>query len=170
MTAGKVSFDAGGSPRLVIEDAAALNECLERLFLACRRSLRVRARRLDPDFYYSDSFSRVCESLITRDLRNELLFLVEDEQHLMRTNSRLLTLARRFSSYIKIRVIPKEYIEQPEMFVLCDDSGYLHQPSVDRPRSLLDTSDRGNVQRLNLRFKELWERSAQPFELFTTGL
>lgn len=147
-----------------------MSECVERLFLACRRSLRVRARRLDLDFYQLESFTQACQSIITRDLRNELLFLVEDEQHLIKTNTRLVAIARQFSSYVKIRVIPEEYIERQEMFVLCDDDSYLHQPHVDRARGLMDTSDRGTVRRLGLRFKDIWDRSSPPVELFTTGL
>lgn len=170
MTNGKVSFEADDTTRLVIEDAAAMNECIERLFLACRRSLRVRAKRLDLDFYFSDSFTRSCQSIVTRDLRSELLFLVEDPKHLMRTNSRLVALARQFSSYVKIRAIPEEYIERQEMFVLSDATGCLHQPSMDRPRGFLSTSDRGTVRQLDLRFNDLWAHSAQPAELFTTGL
>jgi len=170
MTEGRVSVDSGNTPRLVVEDAPAMNECIQRLFLACQRSIRVRAPRLDFDFYYSETFMETCKSIVTGDLRNELLFLVEDEEHVMRTNTRLITLARQFSSYVKIRVIPEEYIEQPEMFVLCDDTGYLHQPNVDRPRGLLDTSDPGTVRQFKRRFTDLWDRSTQPVELFTTGL
>lgn len=166
----RVSFEAGGSPRLRVEDSTAMNECIERLVLACNQSLRVQAKRLDYDFYYSDAFVQACLSVIKRDLRNELQFLVEDEWHLMKTNVKLVGLARRYSSYIKLRVIPEEYIEQREMFVLCDASGCLHQPSVDHPTGFLSTSDRGTVRQFSRRFKDLWERSSQPTELFTTGL
>lgn len=170
MTDGRVSFDESGSHRLFIEGTDAMNQCIERLFLACRQTLMVRAGRLDFEFYFSDSFTECCQSVVVRDMRNEMLFLVEDEQYVMRANSRLVALARRFSSYIKIRVIPEEYIEHQEMFIVCDGAGYLHQPSIEQPQGFMNPSDRGTARQLSLRFKDLWERSSQPAELFVTGL
>lgn len=166
----KVSIDGADSPRLVINGLAAMNEAAERLFLACRNILIVRAPRLDLDFYFTESFTECCQSIVVRSLRNELMFLVEDEKHLLRANIRLVALARQFSSYVKIRVIPEELVGQQEMFIVCDATGYLHQPSVDHARGLMSISDRGTARQLALRFKDLWERSPQPEELFTTGL
>lgn len=170
MSGRGISLESSDSPRLTIDGVDAMNECIERMFLACRNSLMVRAPRLDFEFYFSPSFQECCEAIVVREMRNELLFLVEDEQYLMRANSRLITLARRFSSYVRIRVIPKEYIEQQETFIVCDDSAYLHQPNIDHPRGVMHASDRGRARQLGVRFKDLWERSTQPFELFTTGL
>jgi len=160
----------GDSPRLVIDGAGAMNQCIERLFLACRRCLLVRARRLDFDFYFSDAFGECCQSIITGDLHNEILFLIEDDKYLMHANARLVALARRFSSYIKVKVVPEECIERDEMFIVQDSSGYLHQPNVDFARGVLDTADRGAASRLERRFRGLWERSAEPPELFVAGL
>jgi len=170
MTQDKVSIEGSDSPRLLVEGVGALNECIERLFLGCRSAVIVRAPRLDLDFYFSDSFTECCRSIIVRDLRNELLFLVEDERHLMKANTRLVTLARQFSSYVRIKVIREEYVEHQEMFIVCDREAYLHQPSVDRPKGFMNTSDRGVAGQLALRFKDLWERSEPPEELFITGL
>ncbi|MBS1270643.1 MAG: hypothetical protein MAG794_01601 [Gammaproteobacteria bacterium] len=168
--ANEVSVGLSDSPHLVIDGTTAMNECIERVFLACRRSLIIRARRLDFAFYFSESFTECCQSVVKQGLRNEILFLVEDEQYLMRTNTRLVTLARQFSSYIKIRAIPEEYIEHQEMFIVCDDIAYVHQPNIEHPKGLLNTSDRGTARKLGLRFKDLWQRSIPPPELFSIGL
>lgn len=170
MSDGKASIDSSDPPRLAIDGTGAMNEAIERLFLACRNTLIVRAPRLDFDFYFSESFTECCRSIIVRDMRNELLFLVEDEKHLLRVNVRLLSLARQFSSYVKIRVIPEEYLEHQEMFIVCDSLAYLHQPSADHPRGIMSIDDRGTARRLFLAFKDLWDRSPQPEELFTLGL
>jgi len=170
MSDERVSIDDQDKPRLAIEGADAINECIERLFLGCRHSIKVRAPRLDSDFYFSETFSECCRSIIVRDLRNQLQFLVEDEQYVTRANSRLVALARQFSSYVKIRVIPQEYVERQEMFIVSDDDAWLHQPSLERPRGVMASQDRGAARQLSLRFTDLWERSAPPAELFTTGL
>lgn len=170
MSEGRMSFDETGPQRLRLDDDTAINEGIERMFLACRSSLVVRARRLDFDFYYSEAFTESCRSIVARDLRNELLFLVEDEKFIMKVNARLVALARQFSSYVKIRVIPEEYIERQEMFIVSDAAGYLHQPHIDQPRAFLDFADRGAARQLSLRFDDLWQRSAPPGELFTAGL
>lgn len=170
MTEGKVSFDESGPQRLRLDGNPAINEGIERIFLACRGSLMVRAQRLDFDFYFSETFTECCQSIVARDLRNELLFLVEDEKFVMKVNARLVALARQFSSYVKIRVIPEEYIERQEMFIVSDATGYLHQPHIDHPRAFMDIADRGTARQLGLRFNELWQRSAPPGELFTAGL
>ncbi len=107
---------------------------------------------------------------MTRNLRNELLFLVEDEQYVIKANSRLVALARQFSSYIKVRVIPRELIKHQEMFIIHDAVGYLHQPNIEYPKGFMSTGDRGTAGQLGRRFKDLWDRGIQPNELFTTGL
>ncbi|MGA8262169.1 MAG: hypothetical protein WB783_18340 [Arenicellales bacterium] len=170
----KVSIEGSDSPsssaRLLVEGPDALNECIERLFLACRGFLIVRAPRLDLDFYFSEVFTECCRSIIVRDLRNELRFLVEDEAHIMKANTRLVSLARQFSSYVKVRVAREEYVEHREMFVVCDSVAYLHQPNAEVPKAFMNTSDRAAARRLGLQFKDLWDRSASPEELFTMGL
>lgn len=170
MTEKGISMEGAGSLNILIDGAQAMNECIERLFLSCRHSLMVRAPRLDFEFYFSESFAECCQSLIVRDMRNEILFLIEDEPYLMRANVRLLALARQFSSYIKIRVIPEEYLEKQETFIVCDALGYLHQPNIEYPKGVMNPSDRGVARQFSLRFKDLWDRSPQPTELFTTGL
>lgn len=169
MTSG-VSIDGSDPQRLIIDGSAAMNECIERMFLACRNTLAVRAHRLDFDFYFSQAFVECCQSIVTRNLRNELLFLVEDEQFVIKANSRLVTLARQFSSYVKVRVIPQELIKRQEMFIVRDAVGYLHQPNIEYPKGFMSSEDRGTAGQLGRRFKDLWDRGIQPNELFTTGL
>lgn len=170
MTNEQASFIAAGSPRLAIHGAAAMNECIERLVLACRNTLTVRAGRLNFPFYASESFTECCQSILGRELRNELQFLVEDEQHLMRFNARLIALARQFSSYVKLRVIPEQYIEQPEMFIIRDGAAYLHQANTDYPNGVMELDAPGTARRFKRRFEDLWARSNPPAELFTLGL
>lgn len=170
MTDGKASFDESEPQRLRLDGDTAINECIERMFLACRNSLMVRAKRLDFDFYFSEAFTECCQSIVARNLRNELLFLVEDEKFVMKANARLVALARQFSSYVKIRVIPEEYIERQEMFIVSDAASYLQQPHIDHPRGFMNIADRGTARQLSLRFNDLWQRSAPPGELFTVGL
>ena len=170
MSEGKIRIDGSDPQRLAIDGTNALNECVERLFLACQSIIMVRAPRLDLDFYFSDTFTECCRSIMVRDMRNQLQFLVEDEQYIMKMNVRLVALARQFSTYIKVRVIPEEYIEHQEMFIVCDATGYLHQPSAEYPKGFMGTSDPGTARQLSQRFKDLWERSTPPAELFTAGL
>lgn len=170
MTEKGISIEGSESTGISIDGNEAMNECVERLFLSCRHSLTVRAPRLDFDFYFSESFTECCRSIVVRDMRNEILFLIEDEKHLMRASSRVIALARQFSSYIKIRAIPEEYVEKQETFIVCDSTAYLHQPNVEYPRGVFSESERGIARQFNLRFKDLWDRSAPPKELFTTGL
>jgi len=164
------AFGGDGEPRAAVEGAGAMSECAERLFLACRQSVLVRAWRLDLDFYFSQSFTESCQSIVTRDLRNEILFMVEDERFVMQVNTRLVSLGRRFSSYVKVKVIPEEYIEHQEMFIVVDGSAWMHQYSLEQDRALMSLSDRGNAGRLARRFRDLWDRSEPPAEMFTTGL
>lgn len=170
MTNDNLSHDESEPGRLLIDGNTAMNECIERMFLACRSTIQVRARRLDYDFYFSQAFTECCQSIVARSRRNELMFLVEDEKFVIKANVRLVALARQFSSYIKVRVIPETLVKHQEMFIVSDDSGYLHQPGIDIPRGVMNPSDPGNAHRLGRQFKDLWDRSEQPAELFATGL
>ncbi len=170
MTDNDLSRAESGTGRLLLDGNTAINECIERMFLACRSSIRVRARRLDYDFYFSQAFTECCQSIVARNMRNELLFLVEDEKFVIKANVRVVALARQFSSYVKVRVIPETLVKDQEMFIVADDTGYLHQPGIDIPRGFMHPSDPGNAHRLGRHFKDLWDRSEQPAELFATGL
>lgn len=134
MTDNNLSYDESGSGRMLVDGNTAMNECIERMFLACRSNIQVRARRLDYDFYFSQAFTECCQSIVSRSMRNELMFLVEDEQFVIKANVRLVALARQFSSYVKVRVIPEALIKHQEMFIVSDSTGYLHQPGIDTPR------------------------------------
>lgn len=147
-----------------------INQSITEIFDHCQRLLMIRAPTLAFDFYHGDAFSSSCLSIITGNLHNRILFLLDDEQHLQHSSLRLIQLARKYSSYIKIKILPLEYKDRQDMFMVCDSHAYLHQPQVEYARAFVNFNDPGSCKHFSLRFKGLWERSRPPSEIFTLGL
>lgn len=102
--------------------------------------------------------------------RNEFRLLCSETRHLHEKGGSLIELARRFSSFIKLRQIPEEYRPVTEQFILVDDNASLRQHDFTAPGYFASFNDRATVRPLHNRFEELWQRSAAVPGIHVTGL
>lgn len=165
------SFQLGQpSPTLALASPAQVEPILRSLFSQARHRVYVRAERLQFDFFNSRDLLPLLTPLIKSDMRNRVHFLIDDAFHFLNTQSSVIHLARRFSSYVKVHKVLEGYSSQVEFFVVADGAGYLHQPSEARFPVHASAFAPAHAARLEHRFTESWERSESLSELFTAGL
>lgn len=154
---------------LILEGLDDLDHMALALFRLARQQIRLRAPRLDWPVFGSKEFADEIGRIVKSELSNQVLLLIDDEEFFFHNNTRLLALCRRFSSFVKVRVVPEEYRE-PALVLLVDNLAFLHQARVDINYGIANLSAAGRVRTLSRQFNEIWERSAAPAELFTLGL
>ena len=101
---------------------------------------------------------------------NVFRLLCSETRHLREKGGSLIELARRFSSFIKLRQVPEEYRPVTEQFILSDDNASLRQHDFTAPGYFASFNDRATVRPLHNRFEELWQRSAAVPGIHVTGL
>ncbi len=150
--------------------ANEINDVLQLLCEQVTHKLLVLAPRLDLPVFTSEAVQTGIERIVAGALQNHARFLIADDDHFRHCNGRIIALCRRFSSYVGAHKIIPEYATKAELFVVADDTAYIHQPIPDQPRALTNFNDPGAARRLTGRFHEIWERSETVPELFSVGL
>ena len=155
---------------LSLNSPAQVDDAVRKLFCHAKHCLYVRAPNLDFPFFSSKDIAPAIAPLIRGDLRNHLYILIDDEKHVLNKCGRLVELARKFSSYIKIHKLPLEYRENEELLIVADRSSYLHMASKHQFPASLGVAVPARTRQLLYRFNQLWERSEPVRELSTLGL
>lgn len=134
-------------------------------------------RRLDILVYDYDNIllpSADMQELLTHFMhehdRNQFRLLCSETRHLHDKGGTLIDLAKRFSSFIKLRQIPEEYRPVTDQFIIADDNASLRQHDFTATSYFASFNDRASVRPLHNRFEELWQRSAAVPGIHVTGL
>lgn len=154
----------------ILTDSQQLDDATQKCFHQAERRLLVRAVRLELPYFRSVDMAGQVERLIAAGRHNRLQLLIEEASHFFRHNARLVDLCRRFSSYIEVRELAPEYSADKELFVVVDQSGFLHQPRIDIPRGVTNDDDPAAARKLMRRFEDVWQHAAPMAGIFTLGL
>ena len=160
---GQDEEQALGSPEQV--EAAVEQLCRE-----TAHRLIVRAPRLDFSFFRTTGLLPAVTPLITGDRRNHFHVLIDDERHFLDSAGRVIDLARKFSSYVKVQKLPPEYSDSGEIFIVSDSDSYLYFRSADAYPAGFARHSPGRARQLDHRFRELWEKSMAVPGLHPLGL
>lgn len=159
-----------GEKNIILESEVDLEKMVLALFELARRQVLVRAPRLVWPIFLSEELEQQITRIIKTEMTNRVLLLLEDEEFFIQNNPRLLSMCRRFSTYVKIRTLPKEYREPSELFLVIDNIAFLHQARADVSYGVANLNAVGRARSLSRQFNEAWERSEPPAELFRLGL
>lgn len=165
------SFSVGqSSPTLLLNSPAKVNHVIQELFHQARRCLYIRAVRLEFAFFQSEELLQAITTLINGNLRNRVHFLVDDELHFKSSQTRIIHLARTFSSYIKVHKLLDDQNSDREFFIVADQVAYVYQTSSHNYPVSAAAYAPAKAKELELKFRDCWARSEQIGELFTLGL
>lgn len=166
-----VDFSLGSpSPALSLTSPAQVDEIIKLIFYQAKHRLHIRATRLEYSFFKSEDLSSSLTALIRSDVHNTVRFLIDDVFDLFNSHTRLVQLARRFSSYIEIHKAPEDYGQISGFFIVADQMGYVHQRSGHFYPVRAEAYAPAQARRLEHRFDHDWSRSERLAELFSAGL
>jgi hypothetical protein len=126
---------------------------------------------LDDDLYASFGEMAELRRIATSGRGAEIRILLHDPEAALRDSHRLVALAQRLPSVLRIRT-PLEEVDlaYASAYLLTDQGGYLFQPDARRTDARAARRDRASQAPLSQHFNEVWERSAparalQPLDL-----
>ncbi len=97
-------------------------------------------------------------------------YLCAEHDILRERGGKLIQLARKFSTFIKLRQLPDELGSSHEQFIIADDLHSLRTQDYRSYDYFANFNDRSRAHKLNNHFAELWQRSGPVPGIHVTGL
>ena len=124
-----------------------------------RRNLYLFTRDLDPPLYDNAAFADALSALARGSERAHVHVLVQDSARAAKDGHRVVELAQRLSSKVRIHRPSREYADLRETFLVADELGYLYRTVADRYEAQASFRDRKRARELTRYFEEIWQRS-----------
>ncbi|MBK5967704.1 MULTISPECIES: GNAT family N-acetyltransferase [Thiorhodovibrio] len=145
--------------RLFLTQTEHLAQAARQLAAQALRQVELLSADLQPAVYDQQDFVDALRHLaIERRGRLPVRILVIDPEPSIRRGHRLIELARVLSSDLQIRLVPKDWAEHCDQFLLCDRGGLFLTRYQDPRRTLVDFSSGAETLRLRRLFDEIWEQ------------
>ncbi len=137
----------------------------EELLSKANRTIKIYTYNLDPRILNSRKIEETILQFIrtSRFVRVELL--IHHESTLQRVDHRLVRLAQNFSSFITIRLIPRDYHENPFAFYLIDDRYMLYRNQYTRFEAEIQELPNSQLKQKTKYFDEIWQKSSPAVHL-----
>ncbi|MBK1647507.1 GNAT family N-acetyltransferase [Rhabdochromatium marinum] len=148
------------SGRLFLSQAEHVALAVQQLVGQALRRIEVLSADLQPELYDHSAFVEAVRYLAI-DLRGRLpvRMLVVDPEPALRRGHRLIELSRTLSSDFQLRVVPKDWAEYGDQFLLCDQEGLCLTRYQDPRRTLVDFNSGAQTRRLRRLFEQIWQQS-----------
>jgi len=124
-----------------------------------RSTLEILSPDLENDIYDNPEFVAAVSQLARRSRHSSVRILIRDSAPVVKNGHRLVELAYRLSSSIKIRKTGHPYRELNEALIIADETGYLHRKAAHRYEAVASFADRREARRLMEWFNDVWEKS-----------
>ena len=124
-----------------------------------RREILICSPTLDPALYNRAVCAQALGHFIARRASNRVRMVVEDTEHMLLANVRLVELTRRFSDMILIRRLGEPHRGLAEMFLVADSDSCLHQRDITAIDATLDFQAPHLAIPLVRRFETIWAAS-----------
>lgn len=154
---------------LELEDASVhfqiktLRELIEQsqiAFRCAKQKIQLYSPNLDPRVLSN----RETEQILTRFVRSsrfaKIEILITEERNLQGIDHRLVSLAQNFSSYVQIKLIPKDYHENYFAFYLVDGRSIIYRSNYERFESECHEVPSTLIKQRSKYFDEVWQQSS----------
>ncbi len=141
-------------------DSKALNR-IAALALArqARRSLNIVSRDLDAPVYDDADFCAAVSELARSSRYALIQILVQNSEPALKNGHRLIEIAQRLSSFIKIRKIHPRDAQYNQAYLIADASGILHRQKADLYEGTVSFHDPLRCKEREAEFMTLWEHA-----------
>lgn len=118
--------------RTVIDSLTQLKEETCHIFTSARQSIQIYSHGLDPRILNNRQVEKSILDFVKRSRNSKVQILIYDERLLRGIDHRLVSLAQKFTSFIDIRVVAKDFHENPFGFYLVDHRTMVYRSNVER--------------------------------------
>lgn len=129
------------------------------LIASARHEVLICAPMLDAAFFNRADLAQALGQFIARRPGNRIRILVEDGEHLLQADVRLVELTRRFSDLILIRRLGEQQRGLAELFIVIDKASSLHQTDITTVDATCDFHTPSLADPLARRFETFWNAS-----------
>ncbi len=129
------------------------------LFLSATRTIQIYTHGLDPRILNNRDMEKVLTKFIKKSRSSQLQILIYDEHLLRGIDHRLVALAQRFTSYVQIRMVPRDYHENLFGFYLVDDRRMLHRTNFERYEAERMAMPHFLIREKSKLFNTIWQAS-----------
>ncbi len=147
-----------------------VSETSIRLFQEASRSINILLYDYNEVLLPAGKLEDLLPAFIRQHERCRLQYLCSESDMLRERGGMLVKLARKFSSFIKLRQLPDGLKPVQEQFIVTDGSNSMITQEHRSYDYYAHFNDRGRAHKLNNRFDELWQRSEPVPGIQVTGL
>lgn len=147
------------SETLVVDGYEAMQNIAGSLIRQANHSILILTPDLEPRLYDQGPVIQALTDLARANKRSHVHILAQDTRSAMRNGNRLIQLAQRLSSHVKIHNPSKEVAELETAFLLADQRGYLQRDIGQRMGGRACFNDPLTGKQLYEYFLNMWEKS-----------
>ncbi|MEM6639890.1 MAG: hypothetical protein AAF610_08300 [Pseudomonadota bacterium] len=130
-----------------------------------RRAISIFSDDLEPWLYGTPEFAELAKNLILTHKFARVRVLIKSPVRCVCEGHRLIELARRFSTFMEIRVVEFRDQKRPDAFLVSDQRGMMHRALATRYDGTADLRDAAGSLRLLEFFDTAWNRASRATEL-----
>lgn len=129
------------------------------LIASARHEVLICAPMLEAAYFNRADLAQALGQFIARRAGNRIRIMVEDGEHMLQADVRLVELTRRFSDLILIRRLGEQHHGLAELFIVVDKASSLHQSDITTVDATCDFHTPSLADPLARRFETFWAAS-----------
>lgn len=146
--------------RTVINSLTQLREETSDIFRTAKQSIQIYSHGLDPRILNNRQVEKNIVDFVKRSRNSKVQILIYDELLLRGIDHRLVSLAQKFTSFISIRVVAKDFHENPFGFYLVDNRTMVYRSNVERYEAEKLTMPNFVIKDKSKFFHTIWQSSS----------
>ena len=147
-----------------------ISETSYRLISEANRRINILLYDYDDILLPVTKVDELLSSFIRQHERSRLHYLCSESNILRERGGKLIQLARRFSTFIKLRQLPDDLKPIHEQFIIIDGESCIQTQDHRSYDYYANLHNRARARQLNNHFEALWERSSAVAGIHVTGL
>lgn len=129
------------------------------LVTSARHEVLICAPILEAAYFNRSDLAQTLGQFVARRIGNRIRIVVENGEHMLQADVRLVELARRFSDLIVIRRLGEQHHGLAELFIVADGTSSLHQSDISTVDAICDFDVPRLAEPLARRFETYWAAS-----------
>ena len=117
--------------RQAIPSLQQLKQQAHDAFQDANKNIQLYTHALDPRVLNNRDIEEVLTHFVKKNRASQVQILIYKEQLMRGIDHRLVALAQRFTSYVQIRVVPRDYHENPFGFYIVDGRTMIYRSNVE---------------------------------------